>query len=82
MLTGEFPIEEIEDRDLYLKYVKSQDKLVPLEKMIYREEKNLETHRRKMDACGSKSKVWEWRYQLAINAQKRLDYWKQLNDKN
>jgi hypothetical protein len=47
-MEAEFPIEEIEDRDLYLKYIKSQDKLIPVEEMIKREAKKARFHTLKM----------------------------------
>lgn len=83
MTEGEYPIEEIEDRDLYLKFIKSQDNLTPLEVMIERFDAHRKAHvdaifvmQKQFKDClisqDEYSTLYDWRAELARRADRRM----------
>lgn len=91
-MEGEFQIEEIEDRDLYLKYIKSQDKLVPLEVMINRLESRRKVHvdaifimQEQFKKClitqDEYSMLYDWRAELARRADRRMRHFMEIEAK-
>lgn len=91
-MEAEFPIEEIEDRDLYLKYIKSQDKLIPLEAMVDRFDSHRKAHvgaifsiQEQFKKClitqDEYSMLYDWHAELARRADQRMRKYMELEAK-
>jgi hypothetical protein len=93
VVTEEFPIEEIEDYNLYYKFVRNQDELVPYEKMVYRLKSQREAHLIAIDNIEQSKKFisatnklpptslclkYEWHKELARRADRRMRNWMEL----
>lgn len=88
-MQGDFPIEEIEDPDLYYKYVKSRDQLVPYEKMIYRFNSNRAAHIEAIETIQEQVDngyitfetyciLYDWHAELAQRADNRMRHFMEL----
>lgn len=71
---------DFEDRDLYLKYVKSQDKLVPCEVMRDREKERASLHLealKRLDINVDYDRWW-WHWKLGLRSIIRYTKWSEL----
>ena len=65
---------EIEEAELYYKYCRAQDRLVPLDKMIYRESRSAEIHFNKVNELEDGPER-TWRMELYFRFIKRSTKW-------
>ena len=73
-------VEEISEDDLYYKFVRSKDELVPYDKMAYRESLRVDNHTANMLEHEVGSAEREFHKELTKRSLDRLTKWRELNE--